>query len=105
MFEVIKNALCPLFLIHAAVLLVLGIKAAFLTHGFHRVDLLIYLICVTLAGGYFAADLGVEAIAVNSVFNLVFSACMLYYLGADLKWTTILSIPFCLVTAGLACFF
>ncbi|MCQ2190468.1 MAG: hypothetical protein MJY63_02345 [Paludibacteraceae bacterium] len=102
MFEVIKNALCPLFLIHAAVLLVLGIKAAFLTHGFHRIDLLIYLICVTLAGAYFAADLGVEAIAVNSVFNLVFSACMLYYLGADLKWTTILSIPFCLVTAGLA---
>jgi len=102
MFEVIKNALCPLFLIHAAVLLVLGIKAAFLTHGFHRIDLLIYLICVTLAGAYFAADLGVEAIAVNSVFNLIFSACMLYYLGADLKWTTILSIPFCLVTAALA---
>lgn len=102
MFEVIKNALCPLFLIHAAVLLVLGIKAAFLTHGFHRIDLIIYLICVTVAGAYFAGGLGYEAIAVNSVFNLIFSACMLYYLGADLKWTTILSIPFCLLTVGLA---
>ena len=102
MFEVIKNALCPLFLVHSAVLLVLGIKAAFVTHGFNRIDLLVYLICVTIAGAWFAADLGGDAIAVNSVFNLIFSACMLYYLGADLKWTTILSIPFCLLTVGLA---
>lgn len=102
MFEVFKNALCPLFLIHAAVLLVLGIKAAFVTHGFNRIDLLVYLVCVTIAGAWFAADLGGEAIAVNSVFNLLFSACMLYYLGADLKWTTIFSIPFCLLTVGLA---
>jgi len=59
-------------------------------------------VCVTIAGAWFAADLGGDAIAVNSVFNLIFSACMLYYLGADLKWTTILSIPFCLLTVGLA---
>ncbi|MBP5703909.1 MAG: hypothetical protein J6X12_04315 [Paludibacteraceae bacterium] len=80
----------------------MGIKAAFVTHGFNRIDLLVYLVCVTIAGAWFAADLGGEAIAVNSVFNLLFSACMLYYLGADLKWTTILSIPFCLLTVGLA---
>ncbi len=101
MFEIVKNALCPLFLIHAATLLVLGIKAAFLTHGFNRIDLIVYLIPVTIAGAYFAAGLGPAAIAVNSVFNLIFSAAMLYYLGADIKWTFILSVPFGLLTVGL----
>ncbi|MCQ2189336.1 MAG: hypothetical protein MJZ00_05435 [Paludibacteraceae bacterium] len=102
MFEIIKNGFCPLFLIHAAMLLVLGIKAAFITHGFHRVDLLVYLICVSLAGAYFSSGLDTVSLAINSGFNFVLSAAILYYLGADIKWTFILSVPFGLLTVGLA---
>lgn len=83
--EIFKESFCPLFLTYALVMLLLCIKAAFITHGMSRGDLLFALIGIAIPGGYFASFTGLGGLAVNSVFNLVVPALLLRYLGAEKK--------------------